>query len=56
MDGFYGISIAILAVTLVNFFLVSRMKNSWYRKIAVGLNFIALIVLVAAIVFKAFNH
>ena len=55
MSHFYTCSIAILVVTLVNLFLASRMKNSWFKKIGIGLNTLALIVLCAAIIFKAFR-
>ena len=56
MEHFYKISIGIIIVTLVNFFLISRMKNSWFKKIGMGLNLCALLLLVAAIIFKAFNR
>lgn len=56
MSHFYSISIAIIVVTLINLYLASKIKNSWYRKIGMGLNFTALILLVAAIIFKAFNR
>lgn len=55
MDHFFTCSIAILVVTLFNLFLASRMKPSWFKKIGLGLNTFALIVLVAAIIFRAFR-
>lgn len=56
MSHFYSISIAIILVTLINLYLASKMTNSWFKRIGVGLNFLALIVLIAAIIFKAFNR
>lgn len=56
MNHFYKISIAIIVVTLINLYLASRIKNSWFKKIGMGLNFLALLLLIAAIIFKAFNH
>lgn len=56
MSHFYSISIAILAMTLVNLWLTKRMKNSFAKRVSVGLNTLALIVLFVAIIFKAFNR
>lgn len=56
MSHFYSISIAILALTLVNLWLTRRMKNSLAKRVSVGLNTFALIVLFVAIIFKAFNR
>lgn len=56
MSHFYSISIAILALTLVNLWLTRRMKNSFAKRVSVGLNTLALIVLFVAIIFKAFNR
>lgn len=55
MDHFYTCSIAIIVVTLFNLFLASKMKNSWFKKIGLGLNFLALVVLMAAIIFRFFH-
>ena len=55
MDHLYKWSIAILAITALNIYLASRMKDSWFKKIGLGLNFLALIVLLAAIAFRFFN-
>lgn len=55
MSHFYSCSIAILLVTLFNLFLASRMKASWFKKIGIGLNTLALLLLMAAIVFRAFR-
>ena len=53
MDHFYTVSIGIIVVTLFNLYLASRMKPSWFKKIGLWLNTLALLVLSAAIIFRA---
>ena len=53
---FYQISFFIIIITLINFFLISRQKNNLFRKVGFYMNLGALLCLIAAIIFKAFNE